>query len=188
MLLFSCESEVVAQWCPTLCDPMDCSLLGSYVRRIFEARMLEWVAISFSSRVQLFTTPWTAACQTPLTVSWSLLKLVSIESVMPSNHLILCYPLLTLALRTPILWPPNAKSWLIWKDPDAGTDWRQEEKGTTGWDGWMASPTQWTWVWVNSRCWRSTGRPGMPQSMGSQSPALLSDWTELSFKFTYIKT
>ena len=31
----------------------------------------------------------------------------------------------------PILWPPDAKNWLIWKDPDAGKDWRQEEKGTT---------------------------------------------------------
>ena len=33
--------------------------------------------------------------------------------------------------ETPILWPPHAKSWLIWKDPDAGKDWRQEEKGMT---------------------------------------------------------
>ena len=33
--------------------------------------------------------------------------------------------------ETPILWPPNAKSWLIWKDPDAGKDWGQEEKGMT---------------------------------------------------------
>ena len=33
--------------------------------------------------------------------------------------------------ETPILWPPDAESWLIWKDPDAGKDWRQEEKGTT---------------------------------------------------------
>ena len=33
--------------------------------------------------------------------------------------------------ETPILWPPHAKSWFIWKDPDAGKDWRQEEKGTT---------------------------------------------------------
>ena len=32
--------------------------------------------------------------------------------------------------ETPILWPPDAKNWLIWKDPDAGKDWRQEEKGT----------------------------------------------------------
>ena len=53
--------------------------------------------------------------------------------------------------ETPILSPPNVKSWLIWKDPDAGKDWRREEKGMIrGWDGWMASLTQWTWVWVNS--------------------------------------
>ena len=37
-----------------------------------------------------------------------------------------------------------------------------------GWDGWMASPTEWTWVWVNSRSWWWTGRPGVLQSMGSQ--------------------
>ena len=41
------ESEV-AQWCPTLCDPMDCSPLGSSVHGIFQARTLEWVSISFS--------------------------------------------------------------------------------------------------------------------------------------------
>ena len=33
--------------------------------------------------------------------------------------------------EAPILWPPDVKNWLIWKDPDAGKDWRQEEKGTT---------------------------------------------------------
>ena len=37
-----------------------------------------------------------------------------------------------------------------------------------GWDGWMASPTQWTWVWASSGCWWWTGRPCMLQSMGSQ--------------------
>ena len=41
------ESEV-AHLCPTLCDPMDCSLPGSSIRGIFQARILEWVAISFS--------------------------------------------------------------------------------------------------------------------------------------------
>ena len=56
--------------------------------------------------------------------------------------------------ETPTLWPPDVKSWLIWKDPNAGKDWRQEEKGRQrGWDVWTASPTQWTWVWVNSRSW-----------------------------------
>ena len=40
--------------------------------------------------------------------------------------------------------------------------------GDRGWDGWMASPTQWTWVWVGSGRWWWTGRPGMLQSMGLQ--------------------
>ena len=70
--------------------------------------------------------------------------------------------------ETPILWTPEAKNWLTGKYPDAGKDWRQEEKGMTAWDGWMASRTQWTWVWANSRSWQRTGKPGMLQSMGSQ--------------------
>ena len=37
-----------------------------------------------------------------------------------------------------------------------------------GWDGWMASLTQWTWVWITSRSWLWTGKPGVRQSMGSQ--------------------
>ena len=54
--------------------------------------------------------------------------------------------------ETPLLLPPDAKSWFIWKDPDAGRDWGQEENGDDrGWDGWMTSLTQWTWVWVNFR-------------------------------------
>ena len=83
--------------------------------------------------------------------------------------------------EAPILWPHNAKSWLIWKDPDAGKDWRWEEKGIDrGWNGWMASPTRWTWVWVNSRSWWWTGRPGMLQSMESQR--VKYDWaTELNW-------
>ena len=50
-----------------------------------------------------------------------------------------------------ILWPPDVKSLLIGKNLDAGKDWRPEKKGVTGWDGWMASWTQWTWVGANSR-------------------------------------
>ena len=48
-----------------------------------------------------------------------------------------------------------------------------------GWDGWMASPTQWTWVWVSSRSWWWTGRPGVLWFMGSQSRVRLSRWTKL---------
>ena len=50
-----------------------------------------------------------------------------------------------------------------------------------GWDGWMASPTQWTWVWVNSKSWWWTGRPGVLQSLGvTKSQTQLSDWPELN--------
>ena len=54
------------------------------------------ISVQLLSRVQLFATPWTAACQASLSItnSWSLLKLMSIESVMPSSHLILCCTLL----------------------------------------------------------------------------------------------
>ena len=78
--------------------------------------------------------------------------------------------------ETPILWPPDVKSWLIGKDPDARKDWRKAGgKGADrGWDGWMASPIQWTWIWVNSGSWWWTGRPGMLKFMWSQR--LGDDW------------
>ena len=68
-----------------------------------------------------------------------------------------------------ILRPPDMKSQLIWKDPDAGKRLRARgEEGNRGWDDWMASLTQWTWVWANSgRQWR-TGKPGVLQSIGLQ--------------------
>ena len=70
--------------------------------------------------------------------------------------------------ETPILWPPHMKSWLIGKDSDAGRDWEGGEGDDRGWDGWMASPTWWTWVWVNSRSWWWTGSPGVLRFMGLQ--------------------
>ena len=58
--------------------------------------IFEVTLVQLLSCVRLFATPWTVACQASLSItnSWSLLKLTSIESVMPSNHLILCRPLL----------------------------------------------------------------------------------------------
>ena len=82
----------------------------------------------------------------------------------------------------PILWPPD-ENWLIWKDPDAGKYWAGGELDDRGWDGWMASLTQWTWVWVDSGSWWWTGRPGVLQSMGSlrvrHDWATELNWTEL---------
>ena len=70
--------------------------------------------------------------------------------------------------ETPILWSPDTKSWLIGKDPDAGEDWRQEEKGltedkTVGWYHWLNAHE-----FEQARRQRRTGKPGVLQSLGSQ--------------------
>ena len=82
--------------------------------------------------------------------------------------------------ETPILWPPDVKSWLIWKDSDAGKDWRQEEKGMTEDEmvGWHHQLDGHEFEWAPRVGWW-TGRPGMVQSMGSQR--VVHDWaTELN--------
>ena len=68
--------------------------------------------------------------------------------------------------ETPILWPPDVKSWLIGKDPDAGKDWGQKEKGTTE-DEWLDGITN-SMDWVDSGSWWWIGRPGVLQFMGLQ--------------------
>ena len=87
--------------------------------------------------------------------------------------------------ETPILWPPHTKSWIIWL-------WYWErlraggEGDNRGWDGWMASPTQWTWVWVNSESWGWTGRPGILRFIGSQR--VRHNWaTELNWLIDNIR-
>ena len=83
--------------------------------------------------------------------------------------------------ETPILWPPDAKNWLIWKDPDAGKLKVGGEGDDRGWDGWMASPTQWTWVRVNSGSWWWTEKPDVLQFIGSQRVG--HEWaTELNWR------
>ena len=67
--------------------------------------------------------------------------------------------------EVPILWPPDVKTWLIGKDPEARKDWRQEEKGMADWDGWRASLTRWTRAWANPWSWWWTG---VMQSMERQ--------------------
>ena len=68
-----------------------------------------------------------------------------------------------------ILWPPEVKSPTHWKRPWCWERLRgRGEGGSRGWDGWMASLIQWTWIWANSWGWWRTGRPGVLQSMGSQ--------------------
>ena len=92
--------------------------------------------------------------------------------------------------KTPILWSPNVKNWLIGKDTGAGKDWQWEEKGMTeDWDSWMASLTLWTWVWVSSVSWWWSRKPGMLQSMGSKrighDRATELNWTELNWQIIW---
>ena len=106
------ESEVT-QSCLTLSNPMDCSLPGSSVHEI--VWVLEWVATAFSGR--LFE---------------SLLNCKEIKLVDPKGNQSWIFIGRTDAeAEAPILWLPDAKNWLTGKDPDAGKDWWQEEKGMT---------------------------------------------------------
>ena len=92
-----------------------------------------------------------------------------------------------------IHWKDSSQSWSSntlatwceelthWKRPCC---WERLKAGGEGdyrgWDGWMASPTWWTWVWASSGSWRWTGKPGVLQSMGSQR--VRHDWaTELNW-------
>ena len=90
--------------------------------------------------------------------------------------------------KAPILWPPDVKDWLTGKDPNAGKDLKVGGEGNDrGWDGWMASLTRWTWVWMDSGSWRWTGRPGVLWFMGLQR--VKHNWaTELNWTLEYMIT
>ena len=93
--------------------------------------------------------------------------------------------------ETPIIWPPNAKSWLIWKDPDAGKDWGQEEKGTTEDEmvGWHHQLNGHGFGWTPG----VGDGPGVLQVMGSQRVrydwvthfSLLSQWCYLTISSSF---
>ena len=84
--------------------------------------------------------------------------------------------------EAPILWPPDVKSWpWCWEKLRAGGE--GDERGC---DGWMASPTWWTWVWASSICWWWTGKPVVPQSRGPKELDMTErlNWTELCYIYT----
>ena len=116
------------------------------------------VKVKSSSRVRLFMTPWTAAYQAPPSMGfsrqeywsgvplpsgyqWTVLLEKTLESPLDSEEIQPVHPKgnqswifigrIDAEATTPILWLPDAKNWLIGKDPDAGKDWKREEKGTT---------------------------------------------------------
>ena len=117
---------------------------------------------------RLFIVPWTARRSNK-----SILK----ESVLPSpvHWKDWCWSWNSNTLAT---WCEELTHWKrpwCWEGLGAG-----EEGDDRGWDGWMASPTRWTWVWVDFRSWWWTGRPGVLRFMGSQR--VQHDWaTELNW-------
>ena len=79
----------------------------------------------------------------------------------------------------------------LWKRPWCWERLKAREVDDRGWDGWMASPTQWTWVWAGSGRWWRTGKPGVLQSMGfprvgynletEHQKMLWAEWCPLNF-------
>ena len=167
------------QSCLTLCDSIDGSPPGSPVPGILQARTLEWVAISFSkawmwkvkvkslSHIWLLATPWTAAHQAPPSMGFSRQEYWS-EVPLPSPG-----PTLT---NTNCCWSWSSNTLATWCKEL--THWKRSwcwerlraggEGGGRGWDGWMASKTQWPWVWANYRRQWRTGKPEVLQSTGLQ--------------------
>ena len=138
---------------------MGCSPPGSSVRGILQARILEWVATPFSMR----SSP--PRDQTQVSSFASRCFTVWASREVPKGNQPWIFFGRTDA-KAPILWPPGATrykwSW-SWERLRAGGEGDNRE-----WDGWMASPTQWTWVWASSPRQVRTGKPGVLQSMGLQ--------------------
>ena len=117
---------------------------------------------------RLFRVPWTARIS-----NQSILKEISPEYSLEGL-------IQKLKLQYLATWCKELSHWKrpwCWKRLKAGG-----EGDNRGWDGWMASPTQWTWDWASSRSWWWTGKIGVLQSMGSQR--VRHDWmTELNWTF-----
>ena len=124
------------QLCPTLCNPVDHSPLASSVHGIVHSTTLPTKARlvkAMVSQVELWC--WRRLLRVP----WTARR--SNQSILKEMSRILIGRIDAKA-ETPILWPPDAKNWLIGKDPDAGKDWRWEETGMTedevvGWHHWL---------------------------------------------------
>ena len=155
------ESKV-AQSCLTLSNPVDCSLPGSSIHGIFQARVLEWGAIAFSALAPL---PGIKAAHSGLES-----EVLTNGSPGKSQP----FPFDETQIKPCWSWSSNtlAMWWeelTYWKRPWCWGRLKVGGEGDNrGRDGWMALLTQRTWVWANSgRQWR-TGKPGVLQSMGSQ--------------------
>ena len=127
---------------------------------VYESKSVSCLVVSNSA------TPWT--WQAPLSMEfsrqeyWSGLPFPSSEDLPDPG--IKCGSPALLQYFGHLMWRSNSLDKTLTKGKTEG----RGEEGDRGWDGWMASMTQWTWVWANSRRWWRTGKPGVMQSMGSK--------------------
>ena len=172
---------------------MDCSPPGSSVHGVLQTRTLEW-AVMPSSRGSSQPRDQTQVSHTTgefFTVS------ATREALFPNKGGLITMSILK-EFSPGVHWKDCCWSWnsnTLATSCEELTHWKRpwcwqglgagEEGDDRGWDGWMASPTRWAWVWVNSRSWWWTGRPGVLRFMGSQGVghdwATELNWTELLY-------
>ena len=171
------------QLCLTLCNPMDCSPWGSSVPGYSPGKntvvgchaLLQGIFLILGLSPHLLCLLHRQVGSLPLVPpgkptitynirqkSWVFIGRTDVEA------------------ETPILWPPDMKSWFIWKDPDAGKDWGQEQKGTredetVGWHHWL-----------NGHEFGEAWCAAVHGVAGSQTQ--LSNWTELNWTWSHSKT
>ena len=125
-------------------------IAGKLPTRVPESCSAKFSSVQSLSRVWLFATPWIAAQQASLSItnSWNLLKLMSIESVMPSNHLILCCPLLLLPQIPPSIRVfSNEVAWggqsIVVSASESVLPMNTQDWSPLGWIGWISLQSKW---------------------------------------------
>jgi len=187
---------VVVQSCPTLCNPMDCSMPDFPVlHRLPELAQthVHWISdaiqsshpLSFPSPLafnlsqhQVFSKESAICIRWPKYWSFSFNISLSNEYSRLISFRMDWFDLLAVQGTLKSLFQHHSsKASILWHSALFGAGGEGDDRG---WDGWMVSPTRWTWVWVNSGSLWWTGRPGMLQCMGLQRPG--HDWaTELNW-------
>ena len=163
------------QSCLTLCNPIDSRSSGFPVPGILQARTLEWVAISFSNawkwKVKVKSLSLTLSnpmdCSLPGSSVHGIFQARvpewgAIAFSRKMNEAEIEVSALMLKLKF------HYSGHLKWRADSLEKMLAGGEGGDRRWDGWMASSTQWTWVWASSRRWWRTGKSSVLQSMGSQ--------------------